>query len=268
MSSKSKWVIDIIGGVSVGIFSTICLRQWFFQMIDSVILENLFTGITATLITVIGDLAIEESGFSEKVIGLLGLEVDELEQDNDTLKDKKNNEIKKTNNIISELEDVDDNIIVDITSNTVSFDKINEPEYYQFILDYLATDGFFNDFGNPELLSWDFEFMSEVGNIINRLYGDKIVSSTNDGSTILATLVSEAGIYALVNDKKEVGTIEIMNSIKNWTQYLTFEEKLHIFNVINEETTCDYNPYHKNKNKVYTKTRGNIIEFRSPNSHF
>lgn len=267
MSSRSKFVFDIICGTAIGIFSAVCFKHWFFQAIDSVILQNLFTVVIAIPFTILGSLKIDELGFIDKVANLLGLEIVEAEEDNEVEENKEDIEVKQLNNTISDLENTNDDIIIGITSDEVSFDEINAPEYYQFILDYLSADGFFNDFGNPELLSWDFEFMSQVGDIINRLYGDKITKSTNDGTTILATLVSEAGIYALVNDKNEVGATEIMNSIKNWTQYLNFNEKANVFNAINEETSCSYHPYHKSKNKTYTKARGNIIEFRSPSSH-
>lgn len=263
MSSKTKWFIDSISGTVIGAFVAVCLRQWFMQDFDS-LWQDLFTVVMTGLVAAAGKIKIEESRFSEIVASLLGVEA-KTEEDVDNESKKSNVKVKKIENSLNELEDVSESIITDITSNVILFDEINTPEYYQFVLDYLSADGFFNDFGNPELLSWDFEFMSEVGDIINRLYGDKIVESTNDGSTILATLVAEAGIYALVNKKKEVGCTEIINSIKNWTQYLNLNEKINIFNTINEETDCSYHPYHKNK--VYTKTRGNIIEFRGPSSH-
>ncbi len=158
--------------------------------------------------------------------------------------------------ISSDILDQDnDEIISEMTSEIIPFSIISGPEYYQFVLDYLATDGYFNDFGNAQKLKWDFDFLSKVGRIINRLYGRRITGITNDSSAILAALVAEAGIYSLVNEIDQVGPVEILNSIKNWTQYLSLTDKIHIFDTVCTETGCTYHPYHKN----IAKERGKIL---------
>lgn len=155
------------------------------------------------------------------------------------------------------LEQNNDEIISEITSEITPFSAISGPEYYQFVLDYLATDGYFNELGNAQMLKWDFEFLSKVGKIINRLYGKRIINITKDSSVILATLVAEAAIYALINEKNQVGPVEILNSIKNWTQYLSLTDKINIFDTVCRETDCTYHPYHKKEDKK----RGKILIF-------
>lgn len=157
----------------------------------------------------------------------------------------------------------DDEIISEITSEVTPFSAISAPEYYQFVLDYLATDGYFNELGNAQILKWDFDFLSEVGKIINRLYGKRIINITKDSSVILATLVAEAGIYALINEKDQVGPVEILNSIKNWTQYLSLTDKINIFDTVCRETDCAYHPYHKKEDKE----RGKILIFEPKDKH-
>lgn len=159
-----------------------------------------------------------------------------------------------SNNILKQ---DDDEIISEITSEVTPFSAISGPEYYQFVLDYLATDGYFNELGNAQMLKWDFEFLSKVGKIINRLYGKRIINITKDSSVILATLVAEAAIYALINEKNQVGPVEILNSIKNWTQYLSLTDKINIFDTVCRETDCTYHPYHKKEDKK----RGKILIF-------
>lgn len=157
----------------------------------------------------------------------------------------------------------DDEIISEITSEVTPFSVISGPEYYQFVLDYLATDGYFNELGNAQILKWDFDFLSKVGKIINRLYGKRIINITKDSSVILATLVAEAGIYALINEKDQVGPVEILNSIKNWTQYLSLPDKINIFDTVCRETDCTYHPYHKKEDKE----RGKILIFEPKGKH-
>ena len=148
--------------------------------------------------------------------------------------------------------------------NALDFD-FNELLGYQGMVDSLNRSEGFEDLelGDPTTLVWDYDFlMTTMRTIVEK--ENHQLQRINGFSYfwMVFDFINEATIYALVNDREQVGQREIISTFKHW-EYLPFDIKLDALDDIFTQENIDYenHPFglkHSRKKQSHQK----IIQFQ------
>lgn len=148
--------------------------------------------------------------------------------------------------------------------NTLDFD-FNELLGYQGMIDTLNRSEGFEDLemGDPSRLIWDYDFLMIIMRTIVEKENHQL-QRINGFSYfwMVFDFINEATIYALANNRSQVGQKEMINTFKHW-EYLPFDVKLDALDdiFIQENIDYEYHPFglkHARKKTNYQK----IIQFK------
>lgn len=145
------------------------------------------------------------------------------------------------------------------------FDIDSETDYYELILSYIQDPYYIEKgYGDPYNIDWNVSFLKKVIKIIVRDHRKELLEKDPHYSNfrLTASLVENSLMYALINNKEQVGPTEIINTFKNW-DYLPFNVELSVLDTLFTEENIDFanHPFgisKKSKEKSYQK----IIEFK------
>ena len=144
--------------------------------------------------------------------------------------------------------------------NWTRFD-IDDANDYHTIIQVFADEESIQELGNAHELEWDMELLVRMMKLIATNYRQELIKEKEDYTNfkLVSTFIYNAMSYALVNNKKEVGYKELLNTFKNW-RFLSFQMKLKVLDDIFEQESFDYkdHPFEVKKSK---KPHQKIIEF-------
>lgn len=146
-----------------------------------------------------------------------------------------------------------------------SFDS-NNIEHYKTIIESVSKSEYIQNLAttNPSDLKWDIDFLMRIMNIITKDHREELVQRDNmyQNFPLVISYIYNALAYAVVNNKKEVGKTEMINTFKNW-DYIPFDMKLDVIDKVFEEYEIDYkeHPYKFSKTKIKNRQQ-KIIAFR------
>ena len=144
--------------------------------------------------------------------------------------------------------------------NWTRFD-IDDANDYHTIIQVFADEESIQELGNAHELEWDMELLVRMMKLIATNYRQELIKEKEDYTNfkLVSTFIYNAMSYALVNNKKEVGYKELLNTFKNW-RFLSFQMKLKVLDDIFEQENFDYkdHPFEVKKSK---KPHQKIIEF-------
>lgn len=137
---------------------------------------------------------------------------------------------------------------------------ITNPLFYEYIANGLGTDER-NPSGDFSVLDWDYDFIMQVVMLIATEFSDVILKEKGKFNRIeLATFfVGDVGDYAMVNHRKAITKVEIINTFKNW-DYLSLETRVAIVDAIFAKFDLDPELYPFYKTKKISP-RNNVIKF-------
>ena len=163
------------------------------------------------------------------------------------------------------------------TDGTLTEEGLKEKNGYDFDITsmsdinsiIIAANGskYYQQFGNPNSLDWDMDFLSRVLTTVAFNYRQKLIEYHPDYSNLaLATsLITNAITYALVNNRQQVGQREILSSFKNW-YYVPFGIQDRTLTKLFEEDGIDYSlhPYRERRDPVLA-TKQKVIKLSDYN---
>lgn len=168
--------------------------------------------------------------------------------------------------------DVDDNIEAYISAKDEeekdrcsSFDS-NNIEHYRTIIESISKSDYIQNLAtsNPNDLKWDVDFLMKIMNIIIKDHREELVQKDEEHQNfpLVISYMYNALAYAVVNNKKEVGKTEMINTFKNW-DYIPFDMKLAVLDKIFENEEIDYKEHPFKHTKTKSKNRNEkIIVFK------
>ena len=116
-------------------------------------------------------------------------------------------------------------------------------EHYEAIIANYENQDYWQEEGypSPKDLKWDIDFLRTIIKTIIRDHRQEL-RKTNPEYTNLnlaGHYIYNAMVYAILNNKKEVGQTELLNTFKNW-DYMPFEMKIDTINTIFDENEISY----------------------------
>ena len=120
--------------------------------------------------------------------------------------------------------------------------EFNKLMSYQGLIDSLNNNESFLELeiGDPKTLKWDYDFLMTVMQLISNKHSYELEKINGFSYFWLAfDYIYEATTYALVNNKKQVGQTEMLNTFKYW-DYLPFELRLDILDDLFIQENIDY----------------------------
>lgn len=188
------------------------------------------------------------------------------------IKEFKDSKIKIANEIDYAIEKKDTKNLVEIDTYESFLTSVQNNKGYNFditsvsdlnaIILLASNHENIRQYGNPDSLKWDMDFLNRVLTLIATNYRQQLIEYHEDYSNLaLATsFILNATTYALVNKKEEVGQREILSTFKNW-RYIPFSMQDKILTKLFEEDGIDYSlhPYRERKDPSLIK-RPKIIK--------
>lgn len=152
--------------------------------------------------------------------------------------------------------DAYESFLTSVQNNTgYNFDITSESDLNAIIL-LASNHENIRQYGNPDSLNWDMDFLNRVLTLIATNYRQELIEYHKDYSNLaLATsFIINTITYALVNKKEEVGQREILNTFKNW-RYIPFSMQDKILTKLFEEDGIDYSlhPYRERRDPSLVK---------------
>lgn len=163
-------------------------------------------------------------------------------------------EKKDTRNLVEI--DAYDSFLTSVQNNTgYNFDITSESDLNTIIL-LASNHENIRQYGNPDSLNWDMDFLNRVLTLIATNYRQELIEYHEEYSNLaLATsFITNAITYALVNKREEVGQREIISTFKNW-RYVPFSMQDKILTKLFEEDGIDYSlhPYRERRDPSIAK---------------
>lgn len=125
------------------------------------------------------------------------------------------------------------------------FDVDNVEDYDSIISNFESQD-YWQEEGlpSPENLIWDMAFLMIIVKTIVKHNRSELRKQNEEYTnlSLAADYIYNAMLYAVLNNKKEVGKTELLNTFKNWN-YLPFEMKLDTINIIFNENEISYDEH-------------------------
>ncbi len=145
------------------------------------------------------------------------------------------------------------------------FDADNIKHYEDIIESYKGQD-YWQEKGlsSPEDLEWDVEFLRTVIKTIIRDHRQELRKQNPQYTNLnlACSYIYNVMLYAVLNNRKEVGQTEMLNTFKNWS-YLPFDMKIDTINTIFDENEISYDEHplgiKANRNKKHPQK---IINFK------
>lgn len=142
-------------------------------------------------------------------------------------------------------------------SKGANFD-ITNIEDYKTVIQAVCSNDKLEQYGNPYALDWDMDFLYRIMNLIATNYRQELVQMNEEFPNIalVGNYVFNAIIYALVNNREEVGQREMLATFKNWT-YLPFAVQDKVLTQLFEEDGIDYSlhPYRLRRDPAQDKSK-------------
>ncbi len=144
------------------------------------------------------------------------------------------------------------------------FDVDNVEDYDSIISNFESQDYWQEEgFPSPENLIWDMAFLMIIVKTIVKHNRSELRKQNEEYTnlSLAADYIYNAMLYAVLNNKKEVGQTELLNTFKNWN-YLPFEMKIDTINTIFDENEISYEEHPLGiKTKKEKKQPQKIITF-------
>ena len=119
-------------------------------------------------------------------------------------------------------------------------------KHYEAIIANYEKQEYWQEEGypSPENLKWDLEFLRTIIKTIIRDHRQELRKTNSEYTNLnlAGNYIFNAMAYAVLNNKKEVGQTELLNTFKNWN-YLPFEMKLDTINTIFDENEISYDEH-------------------------
>lgn len=147
------------------------------------------------------------------------------------------------------------------------FDIEDSSDYHELILSYVEDPRYTEKgYRDPRDIDWDVGFLKKVVNVIVRDYREELLEANDYYSNynLTSSLVSNALMYALVNNKDMVDPDVILSTFKTW-DYIPFQTKLSVIDTLFIEEDIDFSshPFSVSKSKKKgEKQVTKIIQFK------
>lgn len=136
---------------------------------------------------------------------------------------------------------------------------------YRIITSSLMAHSDLRDFGNPYFLDINYDMLAEAVSLITTTFKDELQTKIVNYSDFRLTysFVYNTLVYALVNQRKQVGKEEITGMLQAWS-YVPFSFHNQIAQILNEELFIEENTSSQQSvNKIGQKRFFKIIPFPS-----
>ncbi len=145
------------------------------------------------------------------------------------------------------------------------FDLEDGAGYFELIKAFAADPSFREEgLGDPRGMDWDMDFLRTIVKTIVRDHHEELKKHDPEYCPIdlTASLISNATVYALVNNREAVGKTELLNTFKTWT-YMPFQMSLSVLETLFEEQNIDYkeHPFGIKKKRTTPKQYQKVIKF-------
>ena len=144
------------------------------------------------------------------------------------------------------------------------FDIEDINDYYQLIQCY-TNDQYYVEFSsnNPKNLDWDINFLRKIIKTMVKNHQEEMKCQVKDYTVfhLTSSFIDNALMYAMLNNKSEVGQEEMLNTFKNWN-YVPFNIRLSTINRLFEEDEIDYSKHPFGIPKKKPNQVQKIIQFK------
>lgn len=145
------------------------------------------------------------------------------------------------------------------TSPTFDAENLSD---YRALIDSVADLKEFEEenYGNPKNLIWDMDLLRTIIKTISR-HSQEIEEYRGEYSlfNVAASFIYNASLYATLNNRREVGLQEQLNTFKEWP-YLPFELRLDVLDEVFTENGISYENHPFNLTKA-RRQKTKIIKF-------
>ena len=114
----------------------------------------------------------------------------------------------------------------------------HKEKIYEAIIECITEENIFDEFGDCSKINWDFSSLAAVVTTILDSCDDDILGYENRQDAIYDVVfdfIYNAGCYALLNNKNNVGNQELIGTLKNWNSDFSYSEKLEIINELSSK---------------------------------
>jgi len=118
------------------------------------------------------------------------------------------------------------------------YDFNHKEKIYEAIIECITEENIFDEFGDCSKINWDFSSLAAVVTTILDSCDDDILGYENRQDAIYDVVfdfIYNAGCYALLNNKYNVGNQELIGTLKNWNSDFSYSEKLEIINQLSSK---------------------------------
>lgn len=149
------------------------------------------------------------------------------------------------------------------------YDVLNDLEFFAKLVNTMKVHiiGFLDSESveNFENIDWDLPILRELAFEIFENCGVEFFGYENLDESVfdmLSRLIVEISLYVVLNNKKHVGCIEMLNSLKNCEGFLPIDVKMKVIDKLCIKYNIINHPYHKTvTQQVVNDNLNNVIQF-------